>query len=43
MNWIILGIAISLNALTNILIKVGVRDKVGKIDVGMFFGSSPRQ
>jgi multidrug transporter EmrE-like cation transporter len=35
MNWIILGIAISLNALANILIKVGVRDKVGKIDVGM--------
>jgi len=37
MNWIILGIAISLNALANILIKVGVRDKVGKIDLGMVF------
>ena len=37
MNWIILGIAISLNALANILIKVGVKDKVGKIDLGMVF------
>lgn len=38
MNWIILGIAISLNALANILIKVGVTGKVGKIDLRMIVG-----
>ena len=37
MNWIIMGIAISLNALANILIKVGVKDKVSKIAVWMIF------
>jgi len=36
MNWIILGIAISLNALANILIKVGVMDKGGKFNIEMF-------
>jgi multidrug transporter EmrE-like cation transporter len=35
MNWIILGIAISLNALANILIKVGVMDKGGKFTIEM--------
>jgi multidrug transporter EmrE-like cation transporter len=35
MNWIILGIAISLNALANILIKVGVMDRGGKFTVEM--------
>lgn len=38
MNWIILGIAIFLNALANILIKVGVTGKVGKIDLRMIVG-----
>ena len=35
MNWIILGIAISLNALANILIKVGVMDRGGKFTIEM--------
>ena len=37
MDWVILGIAIFLNALANILIKVGVIDKGGKISINMFF------
>ena len=35
MNWIILVIAVSLNALTNILIKIGVMDKGDKVNIKM--------
>lgn len=33
MKWVILGIAIFMNALANILIKIGVRDKAIKVDI----------
>jgi len=33
MVWIILGVAIFLNAIANVLIKIGVMDKPGKISM----------
>jgi multidrug transporter EmrE-like cation transporter len=35
MNWIILGVAIFLNALANVLIKIGVMDKGVKVNIKM--------
>jgi hypothetical protein len=35
MNWIIWVIAVSLNALANILIKIGVMDKGDKVNIKM--------